>query len=104
MHLNRAVEVGLSALAKRGGVEKQNDWGTYLRKIDSAIQEKSKNGGARSEDEQFYSEAAIRFDQMRKAWRNPTMHPEKSYSIERATEIRGAVRSFFIHLATKVSE
>jgi hypothetical protein len=104
MHLMRVVEAGLAALAACLAVTKQNDWGAYIRKIYGELQTRSKAGAARSFDKQFYAEAAITIDNMRRAWRNPTMHVDRSYSIERAAEIRDSVRSFMNHLTTKVSE
>jgi hypothetical protein len=79
MHLMRAVEVALSALASELDVSKQNDWGAYLRKIAAELDRRATSSGARTPDEQFYSEAAANFDRMRRAYRNPTMHPEKTY-------------------------
>jgi hypothetical protein len=102
MHLMRVVEVGLSALAAALKVEKQNDWGAYLREIDKELERRYKTSGARSPDEQFYAEAGVVFDRMRRAWRNPTMHVENSYSPERAEEILQAVKSFMSHLATRL--
>jgi len=104
MHLMRVVEVGLGVLAIVVGVPKQNDWGAYLRKIEAELDARAKAAGARSVDEQFYAEAAANFDRMRRAWRNPTMHPEKTYSQDRAEEILLAVKSFMTHLATKLHE
>lgn len=104
MHLMRVLEIGLKSLAAALNVEAQNDWGTYLRKIEAELDSRVKTAGARSEDEQFYAEAALNFDRLRRAWRNPTMHPEKTYSQERAEEILLAVKSFMAHLATKLTE
>ena len=104
MHLMRVIEVGLAALAKELGVKKQNDWGYYLREIDGELTKRTKASGARSADEQFYAEAATGIDSMRRAWRNPTMHPEKTYTPERAEEIIDSVRIFLRHLATKLHE
>jgi hypothetical protein len=104
MHLNRALECGLSALARTLGVGQQTDWGAYLRKIQEVLDDRAKTAGKRSADEQFYAEAAANFDRLRRAWRNPTMHPEKTYSQERAEEILQAVKSFMGHLATRISE
>lgn len=104
MHLNRALECGLAALAKTVGVGKQNDWGKYISKIDSEIEARTKTSGARSADEQFYAEASANFDRLRRAYRNPTMHPEKTYSEDRAEEILIATKSFMAHLATRLSE
>lgn len=104
MHLNRAMEVGLRELARAVGVGRSNDWGTYLREIEKAIQGKMKSSKARSADEQFYAEAATSFDNVRRAWRNPTMHVDRSYSPERAEQILMAVENFFQRLATKIHE
>ncbi len=104
LHLMRVLEAGLAALAKTVGVTKQNDWGRYLKEIDAELERRAKAAGARSADEQFYTEAAVNFDRLRRAYRNPTMHPDKSYSQDRAEEILLAVKSFMTHLATKISE
>jgi hypothetical protein len=104
MHLSRVLEVGLQALANALGVTKQNDWGRYLRKIDEELQKRFASSGARTADEQFYSEAYTTFDAVRRAWRNPTMHVDKTYTVERAEEILISVRSFMRHLATKLHE
>jgi len=104
MHLNRVMESGLKALASACGVGPQNDWGKYLEGIERELQKRLKTSGARSADEQFYSEAHAIFDSVRRAWRNPTMHIEKTYTEERAEEILITVRSFMRHLATKLHD
>lgn len=104
MHLMRAAEVGLSTLANTLGVGKKNDWGSYLREIEKELVTRAKTSGARSPDEQFYSEAATSFDHLKRAWRNPTMHVDRSYSVDRAEEIFQAVGSFMRHLAAQISE
>jgi hypothetical protein len=104
MHLNRALECGLAALAKAVGVTKQNDWGGYIREIGRELDARTKVAGARSDDEQFYAESVANFDRLRRAYRNPTMHPEKTYSQDRAEEIYLATKSFMDHLAGRLSE
>lgn len=104
MHLCRVVEVGLRALAKSLGVAQQNDWGTYLRQINDELKKRFESAGARTPEEQFYAEAAQTIDSLRRAWRNPTMHVEKTYTSERAEEILIAVRSLMRHLATKLHD
>jgi hypothetical protein len=104
MHLNRVVEVGLTALAAALGSGLQNDWGKYLSEIDKELTKRIQQSGARTPDEQFYSEAQITIDSIRRAWRNPTMHIDKTYTEERAEEILVAVRSFMRHLATKLHD
>ncbi len=104
MHLMRVMEAALRALAADLGVAEQKDWGAYLRNIDKEMQGRYQSAGARTADEQFYSEAALGFDQVRRAWRNPTLHIEKSYSPERAEEILQAVKSFICFIAIRISE
>jgi hypothetical protein len=104
MHLMRVCEVGLKALANTINVPSQGDWGGYLRAIEDELSSRAKKAGARSSDEQFYSEAAIAFGHLKRAWRNPSMHVDKTYSPARAKEIFEAVKSFISFLATKISE
>lgn len=104
MHLMRVVEVGLKVLAAELGIGDQGDWGAYLREIDGVLKAREKAAGKRTPDEQFYAEAALTIDGVRRAWRNPTMHIENNYSPERAEEILFAVRSLMRHLATKLIE
>jgi len=104
MHLMRAAEVGLGALAKAVNVTNQNDWGSYLRKIEGELTQRAQTSGARTADEQFYAEAATAFDHMRRAWRNPTMHVDRTYTPDRAGEIFDAVKAFMGHLATRLAE
>jgi hypothetical protein len=104
MHLQRVIEVGLAALAKALGIPAQRDWGSYLRGIDAELSQRMKVAGARTPDEQFFAEAATTIDSMRRAWRNPTMHPEKTYAPDRAEEILDSVRIFMRHLATRLHE
>lgn len=104
MHLMRATEVALKSLAKAVNVGPQNDWGAHLKSIDLELANRTKTAGARTADEQFYAEAAAQFDNVRRAWRNPTMHVDKVYTQDRAAEILQAVKSFMWHLAAKISE
>ena len=104
MHLNRVMECGLAALAGALDVDPQNDWGKYLSEIEHELQNRLKASKARTPEEQFYAEAQITFDGVRRAWRNPTMHVDRTYSPERAEEILLSVRSFMRHLATKLHD
>lgn len=104
MHLMRVLECGLAALANAVGVKKQNDWGKYIKEIGEELDRRAVTSGARSADEQFYAETAANFDRLRRAYRNPTMHPDKTYSQERAEEILVAVKSFMSHLPPRIFE
>lgn len=105
MHLMRVAETGLKALAKAVGVlTPQNDWGSYIREIYKELEKQVKAAGAQSADHQFYAEAAAQIDNVKRAWRNPSMHVDKSYSQPRAEEILLATKSLMSHLAVRISE
>lgn len=104
MHLQRVSEVGLKALAKAVGIDQQSDWGSYIRLIDKALDANARASGRRSSDEEFYSHASAIFDRLRRAWRNPAMHPDRSYSEEQAGEIYAATKSLMRQLAPRIHE
>ena len=104
MHLMRATEVALRALALSVGVGKQNDWGTYIRELYKELEKQVKAAGAQTADHQFYAEATAQIDNVKRAWRNPSMHVDKSYSQPRAEEILLATKSLMSHLAARTSE
>ena len=104
MHLMRVVELGLKILASALGIGSQNNWGSYLHEIDRELTNRLKTAGKRTPDEQFYAEARVTLDSVRIAWRNPTMHIERLYGLERAEEILIAVRALMRHLATRLTE
>jgi hypothetical protein len=62
---------------------------------------RSQAAGARTPDEQFYSEAASQFGHMKVAWRNPTMHIDKKYDNKEAKRLLDSVEAFLLHLAAK---
>src|SRR5690348_15464422 len=105
MHLQRVLECGLDALGKAVGITKPlRDWGKFVTDIGDALERKFKASGARTPDEQFYSEAHVTFDAVRRAWRNPTMHVEKTYTTDQAREILNTSRSFMKHIASRLDE
>jgi len=104
MHLGRVVEVGLRVLADTLALPTRPDWGRHLTDIEKELTNRYKAAGARSPDELFYSEAAAQIGHIKTAWRNPTMHVDKTYTEEQAKGILQAIRSFMQHLATKLHE
>lgn len=103
-HLMRALEVGLKVLASNLNIEEKNNWGSYLHEIEKELLNRVSKSKARSNDEEFYSVCAANFEFIKRAWRNPTMHIEKSYASDVAEEIFMVVKSFMRFLSTKISE
>jgi hypothetical protein len=104
MHLGRVVEVGLRVLASTLQLPARPDWGRHLTDIEKCLEGRYKAAGARSADELFYSEAAAQIGHIKTAWRNPTMHVDKTYTEEEAKNILQAVRSFMQHIAKRLHE
>jgi hypothetical protein len=107
-HLMRVLEFALHKLAKDLGVTfptavELENWKNIIDKIDSAIkaQEQLPKSTQKSEDLQFYSEAAKEFRYFKDAWRNHVSHSRMDYEIHDATKIMEHVRDFMRHLATR---
>jgi hypothetical protein len=108
-HLMRVLEIALHKLAKDLGIvfpsslELEN-WQNIIEKIESEISAREKQlpkGTAKSEEMQYYSEAAKEFRYFKNAWRNHVSHSRVDYEIHDATKIMEHVRDFMQHLASK---
>ena len=104
MHLMRATEVPLKALAASLGIPVQNDWGSYIREIDKELTTRFKVAGKRTPDEGFFAEISEAFERVKRVWRNRTMHVDQTYTPERAQRIFDATRDFMNHLAQRIRE
>jgi hypothetical protein len=101
-HLMRIMEVGLRSLAKGLGIPYAPSWESYLRQIETKISEKhSKKTKKWKTWEPFYRDSAGDLQLVKIAWRNPTMHIERSYTPEEAEDVFRAVRSFMQRLSIK---
>lgn len=103
MHLMRALEVGLSALARHYQIEHQANWNTVLNQIESKSREVGKKTHG-AEEEKWAAEAALHLRFVKNAWRNHAMHPLEKYDEDRAVAIYDHCRLFLSHLAQKLSE
>jgi HEPN domain-containing protein len=102
-HLQRVMEFGLKSLAvKLGKPFDKNSWDSHLKDIERELEARYKAAGSRTPDEEFYSEAAAQIGHIKVAWRNPTMHIDRTYTPEVARDIWNAVKAFMRHLATRV--
>jgi hypothetical protein len=105
LHCMRVMEVGLRALAGSLGVPYAPSWESYLGQIAARIGAKRKTKGVKwRRDEKFYAGISGDLMTVKQAWRNPTMHVGRKYSIDEAEEIFIAVRRFMKVLATKCCE
>jgi hypothetical protein len=103
MHLMRALEPALAALAASLDVEVGQNWNTALNQIDTALREirKSTNGAT---EEQWASEAVLQLRAIKNAWRNHAMHGVGRYGEEDAVRIYESVKFLMQTLAARLSE
>lgn len=104
MHLMRALEVGLAALARHVGVDPgDGGWNTVLNQIETKARAIGKRSHGK-DAEQWAAEAASHLRFVKNAWRNHAMHPLEKYDEDRAVEIFDNAQAFMRHLATKLHE
>jgi hypothetical protein len=105
LHCMRVMEVGLKALAASLNIPYAPSWEGYLTQINARIAAKRKTKGVKwKRDEKYYSNVSGDLLTVKQAWRNPTMHVGRKYSVEEAEEIFKAVRTFMKALAKKHCE
>lgn len=109
-HLMRVMEIGVRSLGKSLGdptldPSKNPNWGTILARCDAELQKsKGKRSPVWQTMDTFFSESTANLRAVKDAWRNPTMHVERTYDEEKAKDVFNSVRSFMRHLATKLVE
>lgn len=103
MHLMRALEPALSALAASLDVEVGQNWNSAPNQIDAALREirKSTHGAT---EEQWASEAVLQLRAIKNAWRNHAMHGVGRYGEEDAVRIYDSVKYLMQNLAARLSE
>lgn len=103
MHLMRAVEPALQALADSVDVKPGQNWNNALNQIEVKLRgmQKSTHG---AEEEQWASEAVLQLRAIKNAWRNHAMHGGLRYGEEDAVRIFESVKFFMQTLARRLAE
>lgn len=105
IHLMRALEVGLKALARELDISYAPSWDAYLNKIDKKITAKNDSKSIEERSAQsFYQDVAADLMTVKRAWRNPTMHVEKPYSDEQARVVFLATKELMQRMATRLAK
>ncbi len=108
-HLMRVMEVGLRSLAltlkdERLDPKRNPSWESILKKCDEELAKPLKDRSVEwRADEAFYSTATANLRAVKDAWRNPTMHVERTYNEDTALEVWNAVQAFMRHLSIKLN-
>jgi hypothetical protein len=96
-HLMRVCEVGIKATLKVLGLTGiVTNWGAYIKAINDSIRGRT--------NEAFFRAISGDLEAIRLAWRNPSMHVERTYTIPEAHNVYRAVQTFMQTLATEVGE
>lgn len=106
-HLMRVMEVGLKAFGAQLGIDIQHKpgWEGILKKAHGQMSlPNDKKPADWLKNETFLADAIAMLTAVKTAWRNPTMHVEKTYTEERAEDIWNAVRLFMKSLARELHE
>lgn len=103
MHLMRALEPALNALAASLDVTPDQNWNSALNQIETKLREirKSTDG---AEMEQWASEAVLQLRSVKNAWRNHAMHAQVRYGEEDAVRIFDSVKYLMQTLAARLAE
>ena len=103
IHLMRALEPALNALAAHLGVPTNQNWNKTLNEVDSRLREINGSSGG-PEAEQWASEASAHLRVVKNAWRNHAAHGRARYDKEQAIAIYDNVRPLMRTLAIRLSE
>jgi len=103
-HLMRVMEAGLKGLANELGVPYAPSWESYISQLEKILNSKNYSNltDLQKAKRPFYHDALGDLSAIKLVWRNPTMHIVKSYDVNQAKMIFGAVGSFMKHLADKL--
>jgi hypothetical protein len=107
-HLMRALEVTVKAIWKTLKLpppKLPDNWGALIGPMDKELSlPKNTRNPLWVTNEAFFAEAVADLRAIKKAWRDTTMHVERTYSIEQAREIFAAIAALMKHLATRLDE
>ena len=99
-HLMRALEVGLQALCSDLGIAKpQRNWQNLLNEVDKAVRGLPRGTEADKEYLAKRAGAAAHLRNVKDAWRNDTMHPRATYTVEQASDLWNHTKAFMASLA-----
>lgn len=102
MHMMRVAEVGVGALADHLSVKRGTTWGGTIANINDALKDATRMKG----DPQlraWASETGSYLNFVKDAFRNPAMHPERSFSSEEAKMIYDNTRAFMRILTQRLT-
>jgi hypothetical protein len=104
-HLMRVMEVGLKVLGREAGIPYAPSWESFLEQLGKKFKADHKaKTVAWKRKEPLLKDLSGDLAAIKIAWRNPTMHIEREYSVEEAEQVYNAVRTFIQRMAQSFRE
>jgi hypothetical protein len=101
-HLMRIVETGVQLFGKKLGIPLANEkvWQVILDQVNKHIISMPEKPAAKKRQKERYADVAGHLYNVKVAWRNPLMHPKRTYTPEEAEHLFISVKAFMLHLVT----
>jgi hypothetical protein len=98
----RAMEAAIHRLARKlhVNINPRDTWGTILRNMDGGIKALPQTTVRQQRKKDLWSECHVNLFHVKNAWRDPSMHPRRSYNAKQAREIITTVHVFLEQLTT----
>lgn len=112
-HLMRTMEVALESLRVCLGLPQplkpqDKNWGAILQNYKNELVSRENPQSQRrwnsERDKDFFVEIYGSLDAVKEAWRNKTMHVEKTYTTEQAEQVLAVVKGFMQKVASRLDE
>jgi hypothetical protein len=107
-HLMRAVECAVKSIwgtLNLSTPKLSDSWGALLGPMDKQLSlPKDQRVHLWAAEGDFFAEAVADVRAVKKAWRDPTMHVERTYDREQAVKVFDASLGLMTHLATRLDE
>ncbi|MDB5499705.1 MAG: uncharacterized protein JWP28_3736 [Phenylobacterium sp.] len=104
-HLMRVMEIGVKTLGRRLKVKinvNTESWNDIMNHVDGAIRGLPAKTASNKRRKEELALISATLNVVRIAWRNPVMHPKKTYTREEAHAVFNASRTFMADLARLV--
>ena len=102
-HMMRIMERGVQRLGKKLKITipvEEKDWGAISSHINGALRRLPNSTTSEKRIHSRYAKAAVYLDNVREAWRNPTMHPKETYTEEEAENVFRFVKQYMEYLVS----
>ena len=96
------MELAVERLALRIGVPKRRLWQEYIDGMNKKIKTMPRHTQPQRDKIALLSAATNYLFNFKEAWRNPTMHPKRTYTLEQAEEVLNCASSFLRHCCEKI--